>query len=150
MLQLCLTFGGMFADRAFLQYGWLKEDVSPPHLFGVDRHDFEYDAPFSNNMFTGSYPEPFTAGGLVQREQQCKVHDVVSDHPRQQLAHVLMYGCTWQTCKCYHLYGSGNDHMLLLAWCCSFADSAEAYQQEASRLRTVLYFLKTADQAAGE
>jgi len=62
--EICNSYGGMWNDRAFLDYGYLQHEA-PPQLMGIDRHDFDPEADenniwTSNNIFTTPPPE-FTA-----------------------------------------------------------------------------------------
>lgn len=62
-MQVCNTYGGMFNDMSLIQYGFVQEQPQPPHLYGVDRHDFVFD-PYDmwvNQRFTKVLPEPFTS-----------------------------------------------------------------------------------------
>jgi hypothetical protein len=61
VLQVCNGYGGSFNDRAFITYGYVPDTPRPPALYGVDRHDFDLDDIWSNNMWTRQVPAPFNA-----------------------------------------------------------------------------------------
>jgi hypothetical protein len=52
----------MFNDRSLVQYGFVMEQPQPPHLYGVDRHDFDPVNMWGNQMFDKVLPEPFKSG----------------------------------------------------------------------------------------
>lgn len=60
--QACHSYGGMFNDRAFIQYGFVIQQPQPPHLYGVDRHDFDPEQIWGNQLFDKVMPEPFKSG----------------------------------------------------------------------------------------
>jgi hypothetical protein len=65
VLQVCNGYGGAFNDRAFITYGYVPDTPRPPALYGVDRHDYELDDIWSNNMWTRELPPPFNACGCM-------------------------------------------------------------------------------------
>jgi len=52
--EVCNSYGGMWNDRSFLQYGYLTED---PHLLGIDRHDYNDGRVWDNNMWDKEPPQ---------------------------------------------------------------------------------------------
>jgi hypothetical protein len=77
----------MFNDRSLIQYGFVMEQPQPPHLYGVDRHDFDPVNIWGNQRFDKVLPESFKSGGDGSDWWECATMLCGPDLPVRMVHH---------------------------------------------------------------